>query len=79
MSDKMGTAMLVEGKEKIDFGKKIIEFGAYAVVYVETHNNMKKKSAPAVVLKASNEEGGYFSCLSNQEKDYAVKFWKRYL
>ena len=44
MSDKMGTAMLVEGKEKIDFGKKIIEFGAYAVVYVETHNKMKKRA-----------------------------------
>ena len=30
------------------------------MVYVGTHNNMKKMSASAVVLKASNEEGGYF-------------------
>ena len=30
------------------------------MVYVGTHNNTKKRSVPEVVLKASNEEGGYF-------------------
>ena len=62
ISDTMGPAMLVEGKHKLDFGKKEIEFGAYAMVYVGTHNNMKKRSIQAIVLKASNEEGGFFSC-----------------
>ena len=35
----MGPAMFVEEK-KLDFGKKRIKFGAYAMLYVETHNNM---------------------------------------
>ena len=52
--------MLVEGKHKFDFVKKRIEFGAYAIVYIVTHNNMKKRSVPAITLKESNEEGGYF-------------------
>ena len=59
--------------------KKRIEFGAYAMVYVGTHNNMKKRSVPAVVLKVSNEDGGFFSCLSTQEEDYTVTFGKIYL
>ena len=48
-------------------------------MYVGNHNNMKKRSVPAVVLKASNEEGGYFSCLSSQEKDYTVTFGKSFI
>ena len=59
ISDTMVPAMLVEGKHKLDFGNKRIKFGAYAMVYVGTHNNMKKRSVPEIVLKASNEEGGY--------------------
>ena len=55
----MGPAMLVEGKQKLDFGNKQIEFGAYAMVYMGTKGNMKKRSVPAIDLKASNEEGGY--------------------
>ena len=42
VSDTMGPAMLVEGKHKLDFGKKRLKFGAYAMVYKGTHNNMKK-------------------------------------
>ena len=60
ISDTMGPAMLVEGKHKIDFGNKRIEFGAYSMVYVETHNNMKKGAFQQIALKPSNEEGGYF-------------------
>ena len=39
----MGPPMLVEGKQKLDLGKKRIEFGAYAMLYVGTHNNMKNE------------------------------------
>ena len=60
ISDTMGTDMLVEGKQKLDFGKKQIEFGAYAMVYMGTKGNMKKRSVPTIALKASNEEGRYF-------------------
>ena len=57
ISDTMGPAMLVEGKHKLDFGEKIKEFGAYKMVYIGKHNNMKKRSVPEIALKASNEEG----------------------
>ena len=53
----MGPAMLVEGKHKLDFGKKRIEFGAYAMIYLRTKGNTKKRSVPEIALKASNEEG----------------------
>ena len=62
----MVPAMVVEGKQKLYFGNKWIEFESYTTEYVGTHNNMEKRSVPAVALKASNEEGGHFSCLSNQ-------------
>ena len=58
--DTMGPALLIERKQKIDLGKKQIEFGAYAMVYMGTKGNMKKRCVPAIALKASNEEGGYF-------------------
>ena len=38
----MGQAMLVEGKQKLDYGNKIKKFGAYAMVYVGIHNNINK-------------------------------------
>ena len=34
--------MLVERKQKLDFGNILIEFGAYAMVYIGTNNNMEK-------------------------------------
>ena len=34
--------MLAEGKHKLGFGKKRIEFRAYAMVYIGTQNNMKE-------------------------------------
>ena len=42
ISNTMRAAMLVEGKYKLYFGKKIIKFGAYTMVYIETHKNTKK-------------------------------------
>ena len=54
ISDTMGPAILVEGKHKLDFGKKRIEFGAYAMVYIGTHNNMKKKERTRNRFKSVN-------------------------
>ena len=69
ISDTMGPAMLVEGKQKLDFGKKRIEFVAYAMVYMGEKGNMKKRSVQAIALKASNEEGGYcFMSLYNVKR-----------
>ena len=52
--------MLVEGRQKIDLGQKLIEFEAYALVYVGTSNDMKKRSVPSIALKSSNDVGGYY-------------------
>ena len=45
----------MEVKGKIDMGLKSIEFGAYAMVYVGTTNNMKIRSDQEIALKASHE------------------------
>ena len=58
----MGPAILVEGKQKLDFVKKRIEFGAYAMVYVGTHNNMKKRSVPEIALKRQMRKEDIFAC-----------------
>ena len=52
ISDTIGPAMLVEGKQKLDFGKKRIEFGAYAMVYLGTKGNMKKKKHTSNLFKS---------------------------
>ena len=43
-----------------------------------TSGNTKKRSVPAIALKASNEEGGYFSCHYTQENGSTAIFGKRY-
>ena len=48
------------------------------MVYLGTKGNMKKGSVPATALKASNEEGGYFSCHYTQEIGSTAIFGKRY-
>ena len=52
--------MILEGKGKIYMGLKRIEFGAYEMIYVRAKNNMKIRSVPEIVLKASNENGGLY-------------------
>jgi hypothetical protein len=49
--------------------KKHAEFGAYALVYTGTENNMRKRGVPAIALKASNDVGGcYFMSLYTGKK-----------
>ena len=60
----MSPAMIVTGAQMLDYNVKWIVFGSYAQVHMGTTNNMKHKSVPAILLKASNEEGGcYFMSL----------------
>ena len=51
---------IVEGKENFNFGVKRIPYGAYAMVYVETRNDMKARSVPGIALKPSNNDGGQY-------------------
>ena len=54
ISFDMSPGMIVERKQKLDMNQNRIEFGAYALVYLGTSNTMKKRSIPAIALKASN-------------------------
>ena len=56
----MSANAVVEGKSKPDFSYLRINFGTYAMVYLETTNNMKHRSIPAIVLNPSNDHGGHY-------------------
>ena len=55
VSDIINPSMIVEAKGKIDMVLKMIEFGAYAMVYGWLINNTKRRSTPEIVLKATYE------------------------
>lgn len=48
VSDTMSPAAMVDGKNKLDMGMKMLAFGSYAMVYVGTENNMKQRSVPGI-------------------------------
>ena len=51
--------------KNLTLGGGLISCGAYAMVYVGNHNNTHKKSVPADVLKATNEEEDFFMSLQS--------------
>eukprot|EP00957_Ditylum_brightwellii_P009618 724813-Ditylum_brightwellii.AAC.1 len=52
----MSPAAIVLGKHNPDVSRKTIHFGAYAMVYTKTTNNMKQRSINAIALRASNNK-----------------------
>ena len=71
ISEDLAPSTIVEGRQKLDMNKKRAEFGAYALVYTGTENNMRKRGVPAIALKASNDVGGcYFLSLYTGKKIY---------
>ena len=48
---KLSPATIVEGKEKLNLGVKIIPFGYYAMVSTGTSNSMKSRSVPHIAFK----------------------------
>ena len=76
VSKTMSPSTIVEGKPKLDFGKGIISFGSYALVYTSTSNDMKSRAVPAIALKRSNNAGGhYFMSLYSGKRIHGYK-WK---
>ena len=59
-SEHMSPATIVLGRSRPDFSKKHIAFGAYAMIYNGTANNMTSRTVPAIALKPSNQHGGSF-------------------
>ena len=60
ISSTISPATIVEGKPKMDLKRKIIPFGAYALVYTETTNDNKPRAVPAIALRMSNTAGGHY-------------------
>ena len=60
VSTTISPATIVEGKPKLDFKRKMIPFGAYALVYTGTTNNNKPRAVPAIALRMSNNAGGHY-------------------
>ena len=68
-------ATIVEGKPKMDFKRKMIAFGSYALVYTGTSNNNKPRAVPAIALKMSNTAGGhYFMSLHSGKRIHGYKW-----
>ena len=53
----MSSVIIVEGKSKPDFVKKMTAFGSYALVYTGTDNTMKRRTIPSIALLPSNNTG----------------------
>ena len=51
---------IIEGKHKIDMNHKRMVYGSYALVYLDTKNNMTARSVPGIVLNPSNMHGGRY-------------------
>ena len=46
-------AAIVEGRSKLDMSKERIEFGQFAHVYLDTKNNLTRRSVPAVSMRSA--------------------------
>ena len=76
ISDTLSPSTIVEGKPKLDLSKDIIVFGAYALVYTDTTNDMKSRAVPAIALRRSNNAGGhYFMSLYSGKRIHGYR-WK---
>ena len=76
ISETISPSTIVQGTTKLDLSKDIIVFGAYALVYTDTNNNMKSRAVPGVALRRSNNAGGhYFMSLYSGKRIHGYK-WK---
>ena len=53
VSNTLSPSTIVEGKPKMDLSKNIIVFGAYALVYTDTKNDMKSREKEKQLPKRS--------------------------
>ena len=60
ISSTISPATIVEGVPKPDFSHKRIAFGSYAIVWIRTTNDMKRRAVPAIALNQSNRQGGHY-------------------
>ena len=72
ISTTMSPATIVLGQEKPDITVRRIPFGAYAMAYTQTSNDMKTRAVPGIALAESNKKGGqYFMSLYTGKRIHA--------
>lgn len=71
----MSPAAIIEGKHKPDMSKEWLPFGAFAVVYTSTSNNMKSRGVDAISLSEVGLSGGqYFMSLETGAKIHGYEW-----
>ena len=60
VSDTLIPSTILEGIPKLDMGEKNVSFGLYVMVHIGTANTMKIICVPDILLKSSNNYGGYY-------------------
>ena len=73
----MSPATIVEGVPKPDLSYKRIAFGAYAIVWIRTSNDMKRRAVPAISLGQSNRKGGHYFMSLNTGKRIHSYHWDK--
>ena len=61
-SKNFSPSTIVEGRDKPRGDIDRIPYGAYALVYSGTKNNMDSRTVPAIALRESNGVGGHYFC-----------------
>ena len=76
MYDTLITSIIVEVIRKVYMSQRKIAFSSYAMVHIGTTNTIKSRCGPEIVLKSSNDSGGYcFMNILTRERMYSYN-WK---
>ena len=75
-SKTMSPSNIILGRARPNFNYSQIEYGAYAMVFSGTANNMSAQGIPCIALKPSNEIGGYYFMSLLSEKRVNTYHWK---
>ena len=78
VSITISPAEIVEGRRKLDFAKKRVNFGQYVEIHDGTDNTISERSKGAIALYETNAREGYaFLCLdtgrSRHSNNWTVK------
>ena len=68
---------LVDGRNKPGGDINCIPYGAYALVYSGTKNNMDSRTVPAIALRETNSVGGYYIMSLETGKRIHGNKWER--
>ena len=74
INEKYSPANIIDGRPNPDYNRKMIPFGAYAMVYFGTNNTMAQRAVPAIALYEGTLDGNYFFTLDTGKKIHSKKW-----